>query len=63
MSPMSCCMSLLLVLLFPLLISSGQQCSLGNLLGLHALMVELQESQKVLESAEQNLQERSHYAV
>ena len=26
-------------------------------------MVELQESQKVLESAEQNLKERSHYAV
>ena len=63
MSPMSSCMSLLLVFLFPLLLSSGKQCSLGNLLGLLALMVELQESQKVPETAEQNLEERSRHAV
>ena len=63
MSPMSSCMSLLLVFLFPLLLSSGKQCFLGNLLGLLALMVWLQESQKVPETAEQNLEERSRHAV
>ena len=41
-SPISCYMSFLLVPLLPLLLSSGQQykCSFGNVLGLHALMIE-----------------------
>ena len=64
-SPTSCYMSLLLVPLLPLLLSSGQEywCSFGNLLGLHALMVEYQKSKKVPETAELNLKERNHYAV
>ena len=62
-SRMSCYMSLFLVLRLPQLLSSGLQCSFGNLLGLHALMAEFRKSQKEPDAAKQNLKERSHYAV